>query len=56
MKKLFICFCLTLLTACQSGLQINKDYQSVGQDSRVQYVVLHYTATDFNRSIYLLNK
>lgn len=56
MKKLFICFCLTLLTACQSGLQINKDYQSVGQDSRVQYVVLHYTATDFNRSLYLLTK
>ena len=56
MKKLCLCFCLILLTACQSGLKVNKDYQAVGQDSRVQYVVLHYTATNFNRSLYLLTK
>lgn len=54
MKKLFVYCSLFLLTACQSGLHINKDHQAVGQDSRAQYIILHYTAADFNRSLHLL--
>lgn len=54
MKRLVVYLSLLLLTACQSGLNINKDYHAKGQDSRVQYIVLHYTATDFKRSLYLL--
>lgn len=54
MKKILICCCLLLLTACQTDLTINKDYQSTAQDSRVQYVILHYTASDFDRSLHLL--
>ena len=42
-----------LLTGC-SGLKFNDSYQSVGQDSRVQIIVLHYTSSDLPRSLYLL--
>ncbi len=42
-----------LLTGC-SGLKFNDSYQSVGQDSRVQFIVLHYTSSDLPRSLYLL--
>lgn len=44
-----------LLTGC-SGLKIDESYQSVGQDSRVQFIVLHYTASDLPRSLQLLTQ
>lgn len=42
-----------LLTGC-SGLTFNDSYQSDGHDSRVQFIVLHYTSSDLPRSLYLL--
>lgn len=53
MKQLVLIFCIVLLTACQN-LDINKKYQAVGQDSRVQFIIVHYTAADLKRSLYLL--
>lgn len=44
-----------LLAGC-SGLKIDDSYQSVGQDSRVQFIVLHYTASDLPRSLHLLTE
>lgn len=41
---------LVLLGAC-GGLPINTEYVASGQDSRVQYVVLHYTSTDLEQSL-----
>lgn len=61
---------LSLLTACASHPEqktrplpqtpaqekIDRSYQALAQDSRVQYIVLHYTAADLQRSLYLLTK
>lgn len=55
MQKYLIIFSFLLLSAC-SGLNIDRSYQAKGQDSRVQYIVLHYTAIDFDRSLYLLTQ
>ena len=44
---------LLLLGAC-GGLKINTEHVAQGQDSRVQYVVLHYTSTDLQDSLQTL--
>lgn len=48
--------CATLLLSGCSGLKFDDSYQSVGQDSRVQFIVLHYTSSDLPRSLYLLTE
>lgn len=46
---------LLLLTGC-SGLKFDDSYRSVSQDSRVQYIVLHYTASELPRSLAVLTQ
>ncbi|HKM37764.1 MAG TPA: N-acetylmuramoyl-L-alanine amidase, partial [Thiopseudomonas sp.] len=48
--------CAALFLSGCSGLKFDDSYQSVGQDSRVQFIVLHYTASDLPRSLYLLTE
>lgn len=48
--------CAVLLLSGCSGLRFDDSYQSAGQDSRVQFIVLHYTSSDLPRSLYLLTK
>ena len=48
--------CTVLFLSGCSGLKFDDSYQSVGQDSRVQFIVLHYTSSDLPRSLYLLTK
>lgn len=50
MRALLLACCLSLLVACSSGPRINHDYHSVSQ-SRVEYIVLHYTSTDLQHSL-----
>lgn len=40
-----------LLTGCGRGLVIDTSLSARGQDSRVQYVILHYTSSDSARAI-----
>lgn len=49
--------CLLLwMAGCTSGLKIDTRYNSPNHDSRVQYVVLHYTSSGFERSLnHLIN-
>jgi len=52
---------LVLLTAaslCACGAQpkIDTRYQAVSQDSRVQFIVLHYTEIDFAHSLHRLTR
>ena len=44
-----------VLTAC-SGLAIDTSHVAQGQDSRVQFVVLHYTSSDSQHSLQILSK
>ncbi|MBB2494372.1 N-acetylmuramoyl-L-alanine amidase [Aquipseudomonas ullengensis] len=52
----FVLLALTamLLTACANTPSINDSYHARSQNSRVQYIVLHYTSTDFAQSLALL--
>ena len=43
-----------LLAGCSTGPNIDTRYQAKSQDSRVQYVVLHYTSSAFTRSLFSL--
>ena len=48
-------WCAVLLLSGCSALKFDDSYQSVGHDSRVQFIVLHYTSSDLPRSLYLLS-
>lgn len=51
-----VVFLLVLLLAgCAGGPRIDTRYASAGHDSRVQYIVLHYTSSDFPRSLSVLS-
>ncbi|SDT16212.1 N-acetylmuramoyl-L-alanine amidase [Halopseudomonas xinjiangensis] len=47
---------MLFLTGCASGPAIDTRYSSESQDSRVQYVVLHYTSSGFERSLGTLTR
>ncbi|MBS7662816.1 N-acetylmuramoyl-L-alanine amidase [Pseudomonas lalucatii] len=47
---------LALLAGCARGPQIDTRYSAVGQNSRVQYIILHYTSADLARSLRLLTE
>ena len=45
-----------LLAGCSATPSIDTRYQAKSQDSRVQYVVLHYTSSGFERSLFTLTQ
>ena len=47
---------LALLAGCSNGLRMDTSHPSVNHDSRVQFVVLHYTSTSLERSLELLTR
>lgn len=56
MRVACLALCFALLAGCASGPRIDTRYSAVGQNSRVQYIVLHYTSTDLARSLQLLTE
>ena len=50
---LALALCL-LLAGCASGPRIDTQHASVGHDSRVQFIVVHYTSSDLARSLEIL--
>ena len=56
MKYLLSIIGFTLLAGCAVGPPIDHRYASVSQDSRVRYVILHYTDADFPRALEILTK
>lgn len=54
MKLISLILSALLLAGCASGLRIDTSHPSVNHDSRVQFVVLHYTSTSLERSLELL--
>lgn len=56
MKVFCLSFLLLVLAGCSSGLRIDDSHTATGQNSRVQYIVLHYTSADMARSLQLLTE
>tara|TARA_R110000868_G_scaffold91038_1_gene252446 strand:+ start:2632 stop:3417 length:786 start_codon:yes stop_codon:yes gene_type:complete len=56
MKYIVLSVFALLLAGCSSGLRFDDSYTATGQNSRVQYIVLHYTSTDLARSLQLLTE
>lgn len=48
---LSLIFLLAVLAGCAGSPQIDTRYSALSQDSRVQYVILHYTSSGFERSL-----
>ncbi|HTN31438.1 MAG TPA: N-acetylmuramoyl-L-alanine amidase, partial [Pseudomonas sp.] len=53
--KAFLVLWLLVLAGC-GGLRIDTSHPSIGHNSRVQYIVLHYTSSDLQRSLELLTQ
>lgn len=56
MKAFGLVALLLLVAGCASGPEIDTRYSAVAQDSRAQFIVLHYTSTDFEHSLELLSR
>ena len=54
MKLPALLMSLALLAGCASGPRMDTSHPSANQDSRVQFVVLHYTSTSLEHSLQLL--
>ncbi|MCW2268828.1 MULTISPECIES: N-acetylmuramoyl-L-alanine amidase [Pseudomonas] len=54
MKAFITVLLLLTLAGCSSGLRIDRSHPSVNQDGRIQFVVLHYTNANLERSLQLL--
>lgn len=46
----------SLLAGCATGPQIDKSYSALSQDSRVRFLVIHYTAVPFDGSLKILTQ
>lgn len=55
-KSFLITVAATFLGGCATGLKIDASYSAVSQDSRVQYLIIHFTAEDFPRSLKVLTQ
>ena len=54
MKYLSLIVSLIVLAGCASGPRFDKSHPSVNYDSRIQFVVVHYTSASLERSLQLL--
>lgn len=54
LSKLLLVVAIMALGACASDLKIDKTFVSQSQDSRVQFLVIHYTWGDFPSSLKVL--
>jgi len=53
--RVILCVFTLYLTGC-SAINIDKKYRSESYDNRIQWIVLHYTSADLERSLQLLTK
>lgn len=56
MKSLCGALALLVLAGCASGPPIDTTYTSVSQDSRAQFLVIHFTSSDFPSSLKILTE
>ena len=51
LTRMLLLAAIGVLAGCAAVPRIDTTYTSVSQDSRVQYLVLHYTQGDFPHSL-----
>ena len=56
MKRLLAILIVAILSGCAAGPAIDRTYTAVSQDSRAQFLILHYTALDFPTSLSVLTE
>ena len=56
MKKLLLALCVLFLAGCATGPALDRSLSARSQDSRVRYIVIHYTALDLPRSVHELTQ
>ena len=56
MKIFWLMFLAALLSACASGPRIDTSFSAVSQDSRVRFLILHYTFLDSPTSLKVLTQ
>lgn len=56
MKRVSAILLLAMLSGCATGPVIDRTFTAVGQDSRVQFLILHYTVIDFPTSLKVLTQ
>lgn len=56
MKRLLALIAPLILAACATGPRIDTTYTAQGQDSRVLFLVLHYTVGNFESSVKMLTQ
>ncbi len=56
MNRFLLACLVALLTGCASGPRIDSSFTAVSQDSRVRYLVLHYTFLDSASSLRVLTQ
>ncbi|HEX4781160.1 MAG TPA: N-acetylmuramoyl-L-alanine amidase, partial [Usitatibacter sp.] len=56
MKRLLSAAVGLALAGCAGVPTVDTSYSAVSQDNRIQFIVLHYTSTDFSESLDTLTK
>ena len=56
MKRLPAILLLALLSGCAAGPHIDRSFTAVGQSSRAEFLILHYTVLDFPTSLKVLTE
>ena len=56
MKRFLLALLVLALAGCATGPRIDTSFSAVGQDSRVRFLVLHYTAVDAPGSLKILTQ
>jgi N-acetylmuramoyl-L-alanine amidase len=55
-QKLGLVIAALVMAGCATGPRLDKTYSAVSQDSRVRYLVIHYTALDLPASLRVLTQ
>ncbi|MFA5677807.1 MAG: N-acetylmuramoyl-L-alanine amidase [Pseudomonas sp.] len=56
LRYLSLLLAFAFMAGCSNGLRIDTSHQALGHDSRVQYVILHYTSSNAARALNTLTR
>jgi N-acetylmuramoyl-L-alanine amidase len=56
MKRLVLCLAAAIVAGCAGGPPIDSSYTAASQDSRAQYLIIHFTASDFPSALKTLTE